>query len=41
MKAIGSVVAANQTIVYTGSCTPGGMTWAVTGTVPQKFLPKT
>ena len=41
MKAIGSAVAANQTIVYTGSCTPGGMTWAVTGTVPQKFHPKT
>ena len=40
MKAIGNAVNANQTIIYTGTCTPGGMTWSVSGTVPTKFLPK-
>ena len=30
-------------IVYTGSCGPGGMNWAVTGsgTIATKYLPKT
>ena len=40
MKTIGSAIAADETIVYTGSCTPGGMKWAVTGTVPLKFRPQ-
>lgn len=40
MKAIGDAVAANQTIVYTGTCAPGGMTWIVSGTVASKFRPK-
>ena len=40
MKTIGNAVNANQTIIYTGTCTPGGMTWSVSGTVPTKFLPK-
>ncbi len=41
MAAIGNAVQAGQTITYTGTCTPGGMTWAVTGSVQAKFLPKT
>jgi type IV pilus assembly protein PilA len=41
MKAIGNAVAASQTITYTGTCTPGGMTWTVTGSVLTKYLPKT
>jgi type IV pilus assembly protein PilA len=41
MKTIGNAVAANQTIIYTGTCTPGGMSWTVSGTVAIKFLPKT
>jgi len=40
MKAIGSAVGANQSIVYTGNCTRGGLTWLVSGTVPLKFRPK-
>jgi len=40
MKAIGNAVAANETIIYTGACSPGGIIWTVTGTVPVKFLPK-
>ncbi len=41
MKAIGNSVTLGQTIIYTGTCTPGGMTWGVTGTIAPKFLPKT
>lgn len=40
MKTIGNAVAANQTIIYTGTCAPGGMTWTVSGTVATKFRPK-
>ncbi len=40
MKAIGNSITANSTIIYTGTCTPGGMTWAVSGTIPTKFWPK-
>ncbi len=40
MNAIGGAVTANQTIVYTGTCSSSGMTWAVTGTVPDKYKPK-
>ena len=32
---------AGKTIVYTGACGAGGMTWAVTGSVEPKYLPKT
>jgi type IV pilus assembly protein PilA len=42
-NAIGSNVAADQTVVYTGTCTAGaGMTWQNTAssTVAQKYLPK-
>lgn len=42
MKAIGSGVAAGDTIIYTAACSPdSGTTWAVTGTVNTKYLPKT
>ncbi|MDP2785722.1 MAG: pilin [Sulfurimicrobium sp.] len=41
MKAIGTSITAGQTIVYTGTCGAGGMTWAITGTVAAKYLPKT
>jgi type IV pilus assembly protein PilA len=40
MKTIGNAVAAGQTIIYTGTCTPGGMTWTVSGNVATKFRPK-
>jgi type IV pilus assembly protein PilA len=40
MKAIGSAVAANETIIYTGACSRGGMRWTVSGTVAGKLLPK-
>jgi len=40
MKAIGSAVAANETIIYTGTCNRGGMKWTVGGTVAGKLLPK-
>lgn len=41
MKPIGSVINAGDTITYSGNCTPGGMIWTVTGSIPAKFLPKT
>lgn len=41
LAAIGSQVTAGQTITWTGSCTAGGMTWIVGGTVAPKFWPKT
>ena len=40
MKTIGSAVAANETIIYTGDCGPGGMNWTVTGTMAVRLLPK-
>ena len=41
MKAIGTKIAAGDTIVYTATCGAGGTTWAVGGTVATKYLPKT
>jgi len=41
MKQIGNAVNAGQTITYTGTCGPGGMTWGVTGSILTKFYPKT
>ncbi len=38
--AIGSAVADNQNVVYTGTCGPGGLKWVLTGTVAPKYLPK-
>lgn len=43
MKAIGTAVTAGQQILYTGTCGPAGLTWAVApGTTPidRKYLPK-
>ena len=41
MMKIGNAVDLNQTIIYTGTCTPGGMMWTVSGTIATKFRPKT
>ena len=41
MAAIGSQITAGQTIVWTGTCSTGGMSWVVSGTVNPKFYPKT
>ncbi len=41
MMQIGNAVTLGQTIIYTGTCTPGGMTWRVSGSVVTKFWPKT
>lgn len=42
MKAIGSTIANTDTVIYTGTCGPAGLSWAVTGTGTNmsKFLPK-
>jgi type IV pilus assembly protein PilA len=42
MKAIGTSVAVDKTIVYKAACTPGGTTWIIdsTSTVDPKYLPK-
>ncbi len=41
MKAIGSSVPVDSTVIYTGTCTAGsGLKWVITGTVPTKYLPK-
>ncbi len=41
MAQIGNAVTVGQTIIYTGTCTPGGMTWTVSGSIATKFRPKT
>lgn len=43
LKDIGNSITAaiGNTIVYTGTCDAAGMKWAVSGTVPAKYLPKT
>ena len=41
MKQIGNSVNVNETIIYTGTCSPGGMTWTIGGSIAPKFLPKT
>lgn len=42
MKNIGTSVREDQTIVYTGTCNPGGLTWGVTAGngFNAKYLPK-
>jgi type IV pilus assembly protein PilA len=41
MNAIGSAIADNSTITYTGTCGAGGVTWAIAGSgVADKYLPK-
>jgi type IV pilus assembly protein PilA len=32
--------ASGQTVIYTGACGVGSLRWTVTGTVPNKYLPK-
>jgi type IV pilus assembly protein PilA len=41
-KDIGSNVTSGQVVVYTGTCGPGGMTWANTSgtTINTKYIPK-
>ncbi len=42
-KAIGTSVNAGDTVVYTGTCGAGGLTWSVSGTgtlATAKYLPK-
>lgn len=40
--AIGTQIVADQTVVYSGVCDANrGMVWTVSGTVENKFLPKT
>lgn len=39
--AIGSSISSGDTVLYTGTCGAGGMTWTVSGSVPSKFYPKT
>jgi type IV pilus assembly protein PilA len=40
MSTIGTSVTSGNTIVYSGTCTTSGLTWSVSGTVPQKYWPK-
>jgi type IV pilus assembly protein PilA len=40
MAQIGTSISAGQTIVYTGNCTTSGLTWTISGTIPQKYYPK-
>ena len=37
---LSSDIPVNSTIIYTGTCSATGIKWAVTGTVPTKYLPK-
>ena len=44
---LGTAISAGDTIVYTGTCSPAGLTWAITGTgslasggAGVKYLPK-
>lgn len=41
LKAIGNSVNAGDTIVYTATCGTSAVTWAVSGTIASKYLPKT
>ncbi|WP_194723485.1 pilin [Noviherbaspirillum malthae] len=40
MKAVGSAIAEDATIIYTATCGAAGTTWAITGTVAEKYRPK-
>ena len=35
-----NAVPAGKTVIYTGLCTTAGITWAVTGTLDAKWLPR-
>ena len=40
LRQIGGSITSGSTILYSGSCSPGGMQWAITGTIATKFWPK-
>ena len=40
IAAIGSGVTAGQNVVWTGTCDTSKITWAITGSVATKYLPK-
>ncbi|TDP73073.1 pilin [Roseateles toxinivorans] len=40
MKAIGTSVVDDATVVYNGLCTSSGLAWTIGGSVPTKYLPK-
>jgi type IV pilus assembly protein PilA len=40
MRQIGNSILSNETIIYTGTCSPGGMQWSISGTIATKFWPK-
>ena len=40
MKAVGSSIAASQDIVWTSTCSTAGNNWAISGSVPSKYWPK-
>ena len=39
-KSIGSAVNEGETVVYTGKCASGRMSWTVEGSIDPKFLPR-
>lgn len=41
LDAIGGAIGDGRTIVYTGACEAGGMSWTVGGDVPPRYLPRT
>jgi type IV pilus assembly protein PilA len=40
MNSVGTSIGSGQTIVYSGACNSSGLTWSITGTIPQKYYPK-
>lgn len=38
--AIGQAVEEGQTVVYVGTCGVDGVSWRLSGSVPEKFLPR-
>lgn len=40
MNTIGTSISSGQTIVYTGACGTSGLTWTISGSIPQKYYPK-
>ena len=36
----GSITSTANTVTYTATCSSSGVTWALSGTVPAKYLPK-
>lgn len=40
LKALGTQIAADQTVIWTSTCGAGGNAWSVSGSIPSKFYPK-